>query len=40
VDRLSEYREGLAGLIRAVGKLETLRALDTELRGTSALPPR
>jgi hypothetical protein len=35
-DPLSEYREGLALLLRPSEKLETLRTLDTELRGTSA----
>jgi hypothetical protein len=34
-DRLQEYKEGLAGLIRVHGKLETLRALETELHGTA-----
>src|SRR5215469_14342400 len=34
VDPLSEYREGLASLIRVHGKLETLRAMDAELRGS------
>jgi hypothetical protein len=35
-DPRSEYREGLAALIRAKEKLGTLHEIDTELRGTGA----
>src|SRR6516165_696378 len=35
-DPLGEYKEALAGLVRAKEKLGTLRGLDTELHGTVA----